>query len=471
MQAAITYFATSRRLIGVSSLRTYTKNRLARALASFLLIALGTSAIATELVGIRYSDSPHFTRVVFDLTAPPKFKSDLLSEPARFFVDIRDAKLSQNFKTPFVESIQFRGVRFGERNGALRVVLDLTEGKAPKIQTLGPNGPHGNRLVIDFPHEVQESCTAEHDSNIVIVVDAGHGGEDPGAIAVNRAMEKNITLSISKKVQTRINRQPGFRVVMTRDRDYEVPLHNRYRVAQNTKARLFVSIHADAFHNPRPRGASAYVLSQGKAQSELAKWLVQNENRADWVGGVSAWVDSSCYADREKLKFLNVKGRQEALAEAVSVGKKMLHSIDSVAEIHPKSFDTRRGEYQVTDAGFVVLSATAIPSILVETGFLSNPQEARLLSTSAHQNIIANAISDTILRHFCENPPRYTDLAEGKVACDLAPSTMVYKVRNGDSLSVIASRQQVSVSAIRAANDLTSDRIYPGQTLTIPITN
>lgn len=471
MQAAVMDIAKPGRLVGVSGLRAVFKYRLVHALACILLVALGTGVVATELVGIRYSDSPRFTRVVFDLSAPPKFTSDLLSEPARFFVDIRDAKLSQNFKTPFIESIQFRGVRFGDRNGNLRVVLDLAEGKAPKIQTLGPNGPHGDRLVIDFPHDVEESCAAEHDNNIVVVVDAGHGGEDPGAIAVNRAMEKHITLSIAKKVQTRINRQPGFRVVMTRDRDYEVPLHNRYRLAQNTRARLFVSIHADAFHNPRPRGASAYVLSQGKAQSELAKWLVQNENRADWVGGVSAWVDSSCYAEREKLKFLNVKGRQEALAEAVSVGKKMLHSIDSVAQVHPKSFDTRRGEYQVTDAGFVVLSATAIPSILVETGFLSNPQEARLLSTDAHQRIIANAISDTILQHFCENPPRYTDLAEGKVSCDLEPITVVYKVRHGDSLSVIASRQQVSVAAIRAANELTSDRIYPGQTLTIPVTN
>lgn len=471
MQAAITAIAMSGRQFWFRTRHIRFEKHFARALASFLFTLIGTGALGTELVGIRYSDSPRFTRVVFDLSAPPSFKSDLLADPARFFVDIRDGQLSQNFKSPFIESVQFRGVRFGERNGSLRVVLDLTEGKLPKIQTLGPNGPHGDRLVIDFAHQVDESCAVEHDSNIVVVVDAGHGGEDPGAIAVNRAMEKDITLSIAQKVRSRIDRQPGFRVVMTRDRDYEVPLHNRYRVAQNTRARLFVSIHADAFHNPRPRGASAYVLSQGKAQSELAKWLVQNENRADWVGGVSAWVDSSCYAEREKLKFLNVKGRQEALAEAVSVGKKMLHTIDSVADIHPKSFDFRRGEYQVTDAGFVVLSATAIPSILVETGFLSNPQEAKLLSTSAHQNVIANAISDTILRHFCENPPRYTDLAEGKVVCDLEPITTVYKVRHGDSLSVIASRQQVSVSAIRAANSLTSDQIYPGQTLTIPVTN
>ncbi len=471
MQAAITAIATSGRQFWFRTRRIRFEKHFARALTSFLFTVIGTGALGTELVGIRYSDSPRFTRVVFDLSAPPSFKSDLLADPARFFVDIRDGRLGQNFKSPFVESVQFRGVRFGERDGSLRVVLDLTEGKLPKIQTLGPNGPHGDRLVIDFAHQVEESCAVEHDSNIVVVVDAGHGGEDPGAIAVNRAMEKDITLSIAQKVRSRIDRQPGFRVVMTRDRDYEVPLHNRYRVAQNTRARLFVSIHADAFHNPRPRGASAYVLSQGKAQSELAKWLVQNENRADWVGGVSAWVDSSCYAEREKLKFLNVKGRQEALAEAVSVGKKMLHSIDSVAEIHPKSFDSRRGEYQVTDAGFVVLSATAIPSILVETGFLSNPQEAKLLSTSAHQKVIANAVSDTILRHFCENPPRYTDLAEGKVVCDLEPVTTVYKVRHGDSLSVIASRQQVSVSAIRAANSLTSDQIYPGQTLTIPVTN
>lgn len=431
-----------------------------------------TQVQALELEAIRYSDSPRFTRVVLDLSEPATIKSDLLDSPARFFVDLKGAKLARNFKKPSIDSAQLRNVRIGSHQDGLRVVLDLKELNKPNLLTLGPNGPHGNRLVIDFPHTVTETtCTTDHDNNIVVVLDAGHGGEDPGAIAVNKVQEKHITLSIANKIRNRIQRQPGFKVVMTRERDYEMPLKARYRVAQNTRARLFVSIHADAFHNPRPFGASAFVLSQGKAQSELANWLVQNENRADWVGGVSAWVDSSCYADRDKLKFLNVKGRQEALAEAVSIGKKMLQAIDIVADIHPKSYDKKEHEYQVTDAGFVVLSATAIPSLLVETGFLSNPREARLLSTDAHQNKIANAIADTILLHFCENPPRFTDLAEGKVACDIGESNLVYKVRRGDSLSLIASRQQVSVGALRAANRLTSDRIYPGQTLTIPITN
>ncbi|MYD43149.1 MAG: AMIN domain-containing protein [Gammaproteobacteria bacterium] len=443
-------------------------NLVRRYLAFNLLVFVCVSVQPNELQGIRYSDSPRYTRVVFDLSAPPRFKSDLLSSPPRFFVDLQEGLLSTQFMRPALDSVQLRNIRIGKRDDALRVVLDLAKAKAPKIQTLGPNGQSGNRLVIDFLHETEESCAIEHDNNIVVVIDAGHGGEDPGAIAVNRVTEKSIVLAIANKIRDRIESQPGFKVVMTRERDYEVPLKARFQMAQNTKARLFVSIHADAFHNPRPRGASAYVLSQGKAQSELAKWLVQNENRADWVGGVSTWVDSTCYAAREKLKFLNVKVRQEALAEAVSVGKKLLQAIDVVADVHPKSYDSKRKEYQVTDAGFVVLQATAIPSLLVETGFLSNPDEGRLLSTNAHQNRIAGAISNTILRHFCENPPRYTDLADGKVQCNLQPQVSTYKVRRGDSLSMIAYRQQVTVSAIRAANDLKNDVIYPGQTLTIP---
>lgn len=467
---------TSTRVVGSQPADRHTKqhstSRLKPLFAVFTLLLLAfwtCSTTATQLEGIRYSDSPRYTRVVLDLSAEPTFKSDLLEAPPRFFVDLKGGKLSKQFKRPSIDSVQLKGVRIGQQQDGLRIVLDLQAAKPPKLLLLEPNGQSGNRLVIDFINEAEETCALEHDRRVVIVVDAGHGGEDPGAIAVNKVTEKNITLSIANKVRERIEQQPGFKVVMSRERDYEVPLESRFRLAQNHKARLFLSIHADAFHNPKPRGASAYVLSEGKAKSELANWLVKNENRADWVGGVSAWVDSSCYEARDKLKFLNVKVRQEALAEAVSIGKKMLRAIDLVADVHPKSYNKQSGEYQVTDAGFVVLKATAIPSLLIETGFLSNPQEARLLSTQAHQNTIANAISRTVLEHFCENPPRYTDLAEGKVRCNLGPASMVYKVKRGDSLSVIALKQDVTVAALRAANELKSDRIYVGQELTIPL--
>ena len=446
-------------------------SRLFGVLLAAAFVATGWSAAGNELTSIRYSDSPHFSRVVFDLTEPPRYKSDLLQNPPRFYVDLLGTRTATQFRRPAMDSEQFKNVRIATRGDATRVVLDLYETKQPKLLILRPNGKSGHRLVIDFPNEVEEVCALEHDRNVVIVLDPGHGGEDPGAIAVNRVLEKDIVLSIAKLIRDQIEAQPGFKVVMTRERDHELMLKSRYQLAQNVKARLFVSIHADAFHNPRPRGASAFVLSEGKAKSELASWLVENENRADWVGGVSAWVDSGCHEARDKLKFLNVKVRQEALADAVDIGKKMLRSIDMVADIHPKSFNNKRGEYQVTDAGFVVLKATAIPSLLVETGFLSNPQEAKLLATRAYQAKIASAIGNTILTHFCEHPPRYTDLAEGKVSCDLPPSTVVYKVQRGDSLSLIAMRQKTSVAAIRQANALKSDNIYIGQTLTIPIAN
>ena len=436
-----------------------------------LSVLFSLTISANQLLNIRYSDSPRYTRVVFDLAESPEFKSDTLSSPPRFYVDLEGTKVHRQFKRPAISTTQIKNLRIADRNNGLRIVFDLARQNEPKLLVLQPNGPNKHRLVVDFLNDVELSCEMEHDNNVVIVIDAGHGGEDPGAIAVNGVQEKAITLSIAHKIREKIESQPGFRVVMTRDRDYEIPLDNRYQIAQNVKARLFISIHADAFHNPRPRGASAFVLSQGKAESELARWLVKNENRADWVGGVSAWVDSSCHEERDKLKFLNVKVRQEALADAVDLGKKMLRKIDLVAEVHPKSFDRKAQQYRVTDAGFVVLKATAVPSLLVETGFLSNPTEAKLLSTQAHQQRIARAISDTILEHFCEHPPQYTDLAEGKVRCDLEVTPMVYRVKRGDSLSVIAQREAVSVRAIRLANGLNSDRIFVGQTLTIPVPN
>ena len=436
-----------------------------------VMVLVGLTSTANQLLNIRHSDNPRYTRVVFDLTESPQFKSDTLANPPRFYVDLATTRLHTQFKRPSFDDSKIRRVRIAERGQGLRVVFDLNEVAKPELLVLAPNGPNRHRLVVDFLNDVETSCVVEHDRDVVVVLDAGHGGEDPGAIAVNGAQEKHITLSIAQKVRARIERQPGFKVVMTRDRDYEIPLENRYQMAQNLKARLFVSIHADAFRTPQPKGATAYVLSQGRAESELARWLVKNENRSDWVGGVSAWVDSSCHEARDKLKFLNAKVRQEALADAVELGKKILHKIDLVAEVHPRSFDRKAGEYRVSDAGFVVLKATAVPSLLVETGFLSNPEEARLLSTRQHQNRIAGAIADTILQHFCESPPQYTDLAEGKVQCDLEVQPVVYQVRRGDSLSVIAQREAVSVRAIRMANGLNSDRIYIGQKLTIPIPN
>lgn len=427
-----------------------------------------TSA-ANVLQSVRWSDGPRYSRVVLDVAEEAEYQYDSLSNPPRFYIDLDATRLAQNFKPVNLTSSVVTDIRFGSRSGGtLRVVLDLNIASTPIVSTLGPHGHRGHRVIIDVPSgEVKRECASEPHRDVVVMVDAGHGGEEPGAIAVNGAYEKDIVLSISNKIKNYVERHPGFKVLMSRSGDYEVPLEARWTMAEQERAHLFVSVHADAFRTPKPRGASVFVLSDGKARSELARWLEKNENRSDWVGGVSEWVNSECFERPQELLFLNSKSQQEALIESVAVGKKVLESLDVAATIHPRSYDAKNGKYVVSDAGFVVLKSTSVPSILVESGFLSNPNESRLLSTEKYQDNIARSIANGIVRHFCEKPPWHTDLATGAKKCQLA--AVVHVVKRGDTLSEIALAHEVSVQAIRRQNNLKRDIIHVGQKLTIPI--
>ena len=438
-------------------------------LLGVLAVCVGTATAANELHSVRWSDGPRYSRVVLDVSEETQYRFDSLSNPPRFYIDLEDTRLARNFKPVNLTSHVVTDIRFGSRSGGtLRVVLDLNISSTPIVSTLGPHGHRGHRVIIDVPSgEVKRECATERHRDVVIMLDAGHGGEEPGAIAVNGAYEKDIVLSITRGVKTNIERHSGFKVVMSRNGDYEVPLDARWTMAEQERAHLFVSIHADAFWTPKPRGASVFVLSDGKAKSELARWLEKNENRADWVGGVSEWVNSECFERPQELLFLNSKSQQEALIESVAVGKKVLASLHVAATIHPRSYDAKNGKYLVEDAGFVVLKSTSVPSILVESGFLSNPTEARLLSTTSYQNKIARSIANGIVRYFCEKPPWHTDLATGVKKCQL--DEVVHVVKRGDTLSEIALAHNVSVQAIRRQNNLKRDMIHVGQKLTIPI--
>lgn len=433
---------------------------------------LASSVAANEIERIRWGDGPNYLRIVLDMKEDTEYQWALLQNPSRFYIDLENTSYSSSLQLPVIENASVGSFRIGLRpNNETRLVLELPQGKEPKVLKLGPSGERGHRVVIDVLKDVKPmKCSSEPSSDVVIVIDAGHGGEDPGAIAVNRAYEKKIVLAISRYMKAEIERNPGFKVILTRDGDYEMPLASRRRVAELNRAHLFVSIHADAFKNARPKGASLFVLRKGKARTELAKWLEANENRSDWNGGVADWVNVECFDNPNDLIFLNEKSQQEALAEAVSIGTRILASIDQVATLHPKSYDRKSGKYVLSDAGFEVLKSLTVPSLLIETGFLSNPEEARKLSTSSYQRTIARAIGGEIRRYFCQNPPWHTDLEKGLIEC-VDPVEMEYRVKRGDTLSEIAVSYNITLVSLRQANDLRSDKIMIGQRLVIPMRN
>ena len=435
-----------------------------------LTACLGAAlATAGELLQIRWSDGPSYTRVVLDLSDRTAIKqTEHLANPDRFYIDLVNTRRASNFKNPQINSEIVSKIRLGQQTGGvLRVVLDLKTENKPKVSTLGAYGNVGYRIILDVPRTtVRKDCPNELPKDVVVLIDAGHGGEDPGATAANGHHEKHIVLSIARYMKQYLERNPGFKAVLSRDGDYEVPLETRKLMAEQERAHLFVSVHADAFRTPQPKGASVFVLSEGKAKTELTKWLEENENKSDWVGGVSNWLNTDCFEPSDALLMLNEKTQQEMLVEAIDIGKKVVSSLDEHVTIHPKSYDRKTGRYKVSDAGFVVLKATSVPSILVEAGFLSNPEEGRLLSTKSYQQDVAQAITRGIVRHFCAKPPWHTDLQTGVKKCK--NDTLTHVVRPGDTLSEIAHANNTSVKTIRQMNNLDRDVIFIGQRLTIP---
>ena len=430
-------------------------------------LGLCDSISANELQAIRFGDSPSYTRIVFDLQSEADYKYNVLTNPPRLYVDLRDTRAVASFEVPKFENELIRSVRHARRGGSYRIVLDLHSDPDPNIRKFDPYGPYGHRLVIDLHREstATQECRQEvsepSNGNVVVVLDAGHGGEDPGAIAVNGVYEKNITLSIVKLMKSKLDATDGYEAHLTRSGDYEVPLKARRSFAESMRAHLFVSIHADAFKTPRVRGASVWMLSTRKAEDELSRWLLENENRSDWVGGVADWVNTGCFENqevkREVAKLLGDKARDATMIWSHQVARSILGSLASEVRVH----QSRR----VRDAAFVVLKSTTMPSILVETGFLSNPQEAKQLTTKAHQDKVATLLVNGIKAHFCREKPPNTKLRSGEVGCN---PTLDHLVKRGDTLGEIALSYQVSVVALRIANDLKGDLIRPGEVLTIP---
>ncbi len=406
---------------------------------------------------MRFWTAPDYTRLVFDVSSAPVHEVFLLNNPPRLVIDFSNARLSNPLvKLPANHSL-FSRIRSAARNETdLRVVVDLKHKVNPKSFALKPNKQYGHRLVVDLMKDKETFAAAAKPKpvdksiltgvkDIVVAIDAGHGGEDPGARGPHGTQEKKVVLAIAKKLESLIKKQPGMKPVMIRKGDYYVGLRKRMKLARRARADLFVSIHADAFKNPRVRGASVFTLSRSGASSEAARWLANNENAADLVGGVS--LDDKDDLLASVLLDLSQTATQEA---SIDVGKEVLKNFGDIGKLHSKS---------VQKAGFAVLKSPDIPSILVETAFISNPSEEQKLRNHRHQAKMAKAIFNGIIAYFQRNPPPGTRMAT-------APSRHV--ISRGDTLSGIAVQYGVSMQELKKVNALPGNSIRIGQVLSIP---
>ncbi len=427
------------------------------------IIFMHFSVFAAELEvrDIRLWRAPDHTRVVLDLSGASEHTIFELSNPERVVLDLKDTRLKSPLLGVALEDTPIQSIRSGIRAGSnLRLVFDLSARILPKSFSLPPNEQKGHRLVLDFfdiesvvvdvkPEPTKSADTIARDRNVLIAIDAGHGGEDPGASGPNKLQEKDLVLQIATRLYKSLNRQNGFEPILIRSGDYYVSLQGRRNKARERQADLFISIHADAFHIPSASGASVYALSTSGATSTAAQYLADAENATDLVGGVAVAEMDETLAGI--LTDLSMSGTLEL---SLKIGAEILAEMGEITKLHKK---------QVEQAGFAVLKSPDVPSILIETGFISNPREASLLADPNHQEKMALAIRRGILRWFTDNPPPGTLLASKQT--NLRYSHIVI---SGDTLSQIAQRYAVSVDQIRKENALRSDILTVGEVLVIP---
>jgi N-acetylmuramoyl-L-alanine amidase len=414
-------------------------------------------AAQLQVEGVRLWAAPDSTRVVFDVSGPAKHRLFTLKNPDRLVIDLSDAGITAAVKKTFSSGGIVTGLRSGPRNGHdLRLVLDLAGPAKPKSFLLKPNDQYGNRLVIDLFGAGQKVVSALKSleatnkpakaRDLVIAIDAGHGGEDPGARGRKGTREKDVVLAIARRLAGLVNSEPGMKAVLVRKGDYYVGLRKRMEIARENRADLFISIHADAFRDSSVKGASVYAVSRRGASSEMARWLAARENAADLVGGVS--LDDKDDLLAEVLLDL----AQTATLEASNaVAANVLTEMKRVGEVHKRS---------VQHAGFVVLKSPDIPSLLVETAFISNPGEESRLRSDKHQQRVAAAILAGVRKYFADNPPPGTLVATA--------GARRHVIRRGDTLSELAQRYGVTTASLRRHNHLSDDNLLLGAVLTIP---
>ncbi len=434
--------------------------RMTGALALLILCMIPGLSVGGEskIKDVRFADRGDGTRIVFDLSSPVKHKVFVLANPDRVVLDIERCKSNGVLGSIQPKTALLKSLRYAQKSpGKLRIVFDLHTVVTPKSWLLRPEGGQGHRLVLDLssstakpraqPVLAMPGATLKR-RDAIIAIDAGHGGRDPGAIGRRGTQEKVIVLSIAKRLKKLIDRERGMRAVLIRNRDTYVPLRTRIQKASRMNADIFISIHADASVKRSARGSSVFVLSQRGATSEAARILARRENAVDRIGGVS--LD-----DKDKvLKSVLVDLSQTATIDAsIDLAEDILHELGAIGNLLHK---------RVEQAGFAVLKSPDIPSVLVETAFLSNPKEEQRLRTNSHQQKLAVAMLKGIRRYL-------TDHAQSDMLLAAAGSSHSrHVIRRGETLSTIANYYQVGVRELRRANTLKSDKIRAGQVLMIP---
>lgn len=457
-----------------------------KTMALLLLLTSAQGWAATKVEDVRLTAAADASRLVLNLSNAPTYKIFTLADPSRVVIDLSDASLAALLPNNFSGS-PVQTVRSGIRNGHdLRMVVDLSAKVTLKSFVLQPSDKQGYRLVVDLgqvgiapvatapsPQAIPVAAAVAPTPNpqpvlaaaakaapalannspeaklrdIIVAIDAGHGGVDPGAHGPRGVREKDVVLAIAHQLESQLRAEPGIRPVMIRDDDRFVSLRMRVTKARESKADLLISVHADAINDPSASGSSVYVLSDRGASSEAARWLAEKENAADLAGGIS--LDDKDDVLRSVLLDLSQTATLEASANA---GSKVLQELRGVGRLH---------RHHIEQAGFVVLKAPDIPSMLVETAFISNPQEEAKLQSPSYQKQLADAIVDGVRAYFRENAPPGTKIA-------MANSMRQYVIAKGDTLGAIADRYGVSIGTLRVSNNLTSDRLYIGAVLRIP---
>lgn len=440
-----------------------------RVLVFLLLVSSCVHSFAAEIESVRLWRAPDSTRIVFDLSAPVEHKLFTLKKPERVVIDIQQAQVGKAFKDIDLADTPISKIRYGKRNGDdVRIVLDLSASTIPRSFVLKKHGGKPDRLVLDLEDQKSKVPTQKIQDlsdlipdrrDIVIAVDAGHGGEDPGAIGPGKVLEKNIVLAISKQLVGMINAESGYSAFLVRTGDYYIPLRERRNKAREMRADLFVSIHADAFKDPAAKGASVFALSRRGATSETARFLAQKENEADLIGGVGG-VDLKDVDDVLASVLVDLS-MNATMSNSLNIGSQVLGEMGRFTRLHKK---------QVEQAGFAVLKSPDVPSILVETGFISNPQEAQKLNTYGHRRKLATAIFNGIRSYFNATPPADSYIAWKKKNGSSKANTE-HVIAQGDTLSGIALRYNVSLTSLLKHNGLSRSAIIKvGQKLRIPAT-
>lgn len=442
------------------------------------VVLVSSSSWANTLKNIRVWPAPHETRVVIDMTAEPIYSYLTLKNPDRVVLDLNDTALHFSLPKIIKNSDILTKIRKStpHKKGAYRLVFELKNKTAFRIFKLDPSGEYGHRVVIDLPHkdpttaskvvakkpnQIKQKTKTEIKTktapppgidDIIVAIDPGHGGNDPGAIGPRRKYEKHITLAIARQLSSKINAIPGMKAILTRNGDYFVDLNKRTEIARKQGAHLLVSIHADGYHTSQPRGASVWVLSRRRANSEIGRWIEKHEEQSNLLGGGALLNNNEDeYLSRAVLDLQFSNSQKEGYDVAVRVLKEM----GKVTKLHKSSPE---------HASLAVLKSPDIPSLLVEAGFITNPEEESLLLTTWHQQKISNAVYKGVLAYFKEFPPSGTLMAQKN-------KTINHKVLSGQSLSIIAQKYNTPMSAIKTANSLRSNAINIGQILKIPTQN